>query len=177
MKRILVIILSLLSMTTAIMADELEDSLYYYFQQFDTAYKTGDLKKACDCHRNVLRIYVQGSQDVSQDTDFAGMLTVYGDLCRETENYKAAINALTESLRIFDTVYGNNHPYAVTSLNSIAWCYYHLGNYNQAIRLGTMAIDRFDHSFSSNSSKYALLLSDLATFHRYLGNYDEAIKL
>ena len=80
MKRILVIILCLISLTSFVLADEKEDSLWYYDQIIVSAQETGNIEAEFEGYRQLLRLYKEIEGDISQDTVYAVLETGYASL-------------------------------------------------------------------------------------------------
>lgn len=176
MKRILVIILGFLSMTSVIMADEKVDSLEYYLDQAYADYLNNNFNEACNCYKHALRLYKQKFGDISQDTIYASNEGVYANLCYQIGDYETAIESGTEVLEIYK-IYGTNNLQYAKCLNNLAVFYASVGNYNEAIQLISEASDIRKKLQGSNHPDYALSLNNLATYHAHLGHYSEAIQL
>jgi len=176
MKRILVIILGLLSMTSVIIADEKVDSLEYYLDQAYADYLDNNFNEACNCYRHALRLYRQKFGDISQDTIYASNEGVYANLCYQIGDYETAIESGIEVLQIYKT-YGTNNLQYAKCLNNLAVFYASVGNYDDAIVLISEALDIRKKLLGSNHPDYALSLNNLATYHAHLGHFREAIQL
>ena len=176
MKRILVIIFSLLSITSTLLADEKMDSLQYYFQHIPVAYKVGDYQDACLSYKNLLRLYGECFGDISQDTIYAQIEGNYAYLCHKIGDYKTAISLETEASNIYKK-YGTDNLQYATSLSILASYYYDFGNYIEAITLGTEAIEIRKEVLGINNIEYAKSLNNLAECYSALGDYNEAIRL
>ena len=96
MKRFLVFVILILTLTSALKADEKEDSLNYFVQQFSLAYQSGDIQKACNSLKNTLRLYKEIYEDVSQYTIYAFYGDVYAILCYQPSDDGTAANFETK---------------------------------------------------------------------------------
>ena len=176
MKRLFAIILCLISIASAIMADEKVDSLKYYRKQADTAILKNKKDKASSYYAKTLRLYKEIYRDVSEDTAYAEIASIYANLCYQSGNYKEAIKAGTEASNIYKIKGAYNLRFA-TVLNNLANCYTYLGNYNKAIQPGIDATDIFKEVLGNNHPDYASSLNDLASFYSNIDKFDKAIQL
>lgn len=108
MIRVLVIIFCLISMTSAMIADEKE------YSTDDITQRTKELE--CESYMNTILAYKQICEDVSQDTVYANLVLDYGSLCFKIGNYETAIEATSEASEIYKSVYGKDHPGYAKSL-------------------------------------------------------------
>ena len=178
MKCILVIFLSLVSMTTIVMADEKEDSLNYYVQRLTAAYESGDNHDACLSFKNALRLYKELAGDVSQDTVFASLEGEYGDLCFDLGDYESSLSALSEASEIYKTVAGEMHPFCGYSTGMIMYCYKQLGNYHEAQKQCEQVLRLHKEAEGNISSDeyYAFLKREYGTLCIETGNFDKAVE-
>ena len=159
MKRILVIILCLFSITSVVMADEKEDSLNYYVQRLTAAYESGDNNDACFSFKNALRLYKELAGDISQDTVYASLEGEYGDLCLNMGDYESSLSAFAEASEIFKTVAGEYHPFCGYSGGMIMYCNKLLGNYEEAQKQAQLC-------FETKMGLYILCSYKLEVTHR-----------
>lgn len=167
MKRLFAIILYLVSINVAIVADELMDSLTFYGHQVATAQQIGNQEEERDGYKNILRIYKRLANSVSKDTIYAGLATQYGTLCAQFEQYEQAIEATTEALIILQNVYGNDDIMCASVKGDIAYYYSELGNTNKAIQLASQALETVGNTLGRDNQTYFLLLKDLASYYSH----------
>ena len=177
MKCLLTIILFIFCTTSVVMADETVDSLDYYLQLADSAYEADNIEEECNYHEYALSFYLNEHEDVSQDTVYAFLLEQYGDICNRSEDYEAAIEALTEASQIYKSVFGESHPDYARSLSELASCYSNIGDYNEAIRKESEALEILKILLGNDNPDYASALEELAFYYYQKDNYDEAIRL
>lgn len=169
MKRLLLLILSLLSMTSIIMADEKANT------HDDFTLKVDQL--TLESQKSTIFAYKQICDDVSQDTVYAMLLHDYAATCAELGQPEAAIEAITESLNIFMSVFGERSHEYVTKLIQFASHYSRLGFHEEAAKLCTKATEITKKEWGKNDTNYITALNNLAIYSTKLGNYNKAIQL
>ena len=186
MKRILVVILCLHSITSAINADEMIDSLDYYTHQISIAEDSLNYQDAIYCYNNILRIYKILNGDVSRDTTYAGIERRYAEILSKIEirDWETALQLRTEASNIYKSSGVNNLEYA-KSLEELASSYSSLGNTDEAIILEEEAIiirksilntEQNDSINSKNRLEYANALKNLAINYSQISRPDKAIE-
>lgn len=176
MKRLFAIILCLISIASAVMADEKVDSLKYYRKQADTAIRNCRLKEACNSYVNALRVYKEINRNVSEDTVYAKIEGIYAILCYQAGDYESALQSGIEVLNIYKNKETCAIQYAKT-LNNLADCYSSLGNYKKALQLGLESIGILKKELGEEHPAYASSLSDLASYYSKSEKYNDAIQL
>ena len=186
MKRILVVILCLHSITSAINADEMIDSLDYYTHQISIAEDSLNYQDAIYCYNNILRIYKILNGDVSRDTTYAGIERRYAEILSKIEirDWETALQLRTEASNIYKSSGVNNLEYA-KSLEELASSYSSLGSTDEAIILEEEAIiirksildtEQNDSINSKNRLEYANALKNLAIKYSQISRPDKAIE-
>ena len=172
MKYSLIIILCFFCYSSTVMADESIDSLAYYYQLIDSS--TGEV--VSNGYENLLRIYKNSHEDISQDTTYARLLNDYAHhLCMPWWNLEKAIELSTEATNIYKAFEGNGLLYA-KSLENLAHPYSLLDKHEEAIRLMEEAIEIKKKLLGPNDLDYAYTLHTLAYQYLCIGNYNEAIR-
>lgn len=178
MKRILVIVLCLISMTTVIIANEMEDSINLYTEQVIKDYQSGDYDGFLNNVKNVTRIYKVLFGDVSHDMGYSRLVSAYSDLCYEIGYSQDAILLETEANRIKKNVLGETHSDFAISLSKLAEYYSDLGFYSKALELGTRASEILKkNTLGKDDIEYALSLDKLASYHYQLDNCIKAVEI
>ena len=184
MKRLFAIILCLISIASAIMADEKVDSLKYYRKQADTAILKNKKDKASSYYAKTLRLYKEIYRDVSEDTAYAEIASIYANLCYQSGNYEAAIEVLTEASQIYKSVFGKSHPHYLNAMEELAHFYRSYGvyysdhfNYGERIRLVNEAMKIIKSTFNIEHFDYIFTLELLSSLYSLSGNTQEAICL
>ena len=177
MKRILVIILCLISLTSFVLADEKEDSLWYYDQIIVSAQETGNIEAEFEGYRQLLRLYKEIEGDVSQDTVYAVLETGYASLYYQIGDYNSSISLLVNASQIFESVLGYYHSINASLLANIASCYSGLCDYQKAIEVGIQALEICRVVKGEDHLDYASLLGKIAGYYTSLNDNTKAIEL
>ena len=184
MKRILLLILCIISIASTSIANEMVDSLYYYRKQADTAILKNKKDKASCYYAKTLTLYKEIYGDVSEDTAYAEIASIYANLCYQSGNYEAAIEVLTEASQIYKSVFGKSHPHYLNAMEELAHFYRSYGvyysdhfNYGERIRLVNEAMKIIKSSFNIEHSDYVITLELLSSLYSLSGNTQEAICL
>jgi len=167
MKRLFAIILCLISIASAIMADE-------------TKYSSDDItlranQMACESQRNTILAYKQICEDLSRDTVYAKLLVDYSSSCYLIDDFETAIEALNDAAIIYKTVYGENHLNYAKAIYDLAGCYSKQGDCALAIQYGRVAVDKVRIVLGPEHPNYAMALNNLAGYYFDQRNYDEAV--
>lgn len=91
--------------------------------------------------------------------------------------YKNAINAGINALRLAKNIFDKNSLDIALSMNNLAQNYTATGDYKTAISLQTEALDLFKIHLPTNHPDIATSLNNLSINHLYLGNYQESISI
>ena len=176
MKYSLIIILCFFCYSSTVMADESIDSLAYYYQLIDSS--TGEV--VSNGYENLLRIYKNSHEDISQDTTYARLLNDYAHhLCLTLWprwNLEKAIELSTEATNIYKAFEGNGLLYA-KSLENLAFPYSLRDNHEEAIRLITEALGIKKRLIGSENRDYAYSLAKLAHEYLLIRDDNEVIRL
>lgn len=177
MKRLLIIVACILVFNYTIIADELIDSITYYAKQIAAAEQVSDQVAKREGYKNLLRVYKELADDVSQDTIYAGIATQYGLLCGEAEEFSTAIEVTTEALAILKNVVGENNPLYASIQGDVAYYYSGMENYEKAIQYASIAVKTTKETSGVEDPNYVLLVNDLAAYYSYNGNYEVAAQV
>ena len=175
MKRLFVIILCIFGIASSVLADEMEDSLVFYYQQVATAQQTSDILAECDGYMNFLRIYKALAGDVSEDTLYASIEGAYANLCFQIEDYETAIRVGKERSSIYKRHGANSHKYAL-SLVELSDYLYCNGKINEAIDVASEALEIRINLNGINHLDCATCLDNLAVLNSAIGYYNIAFQ-
>ena len=174
MKRLLLFLFCLISITSTVMADEKEDLMEYYLLQANYAYLSGDFSEARDNYENAFQLYRDIHKNISRDTVYAQYIAAFGRLCYLLEDYQAAISAASEAAKIYKTVHSANHLLYVQQLNDLATFNADSGNYKQAIKYASEATGLIKNILGPKDQYYAFSLACLAFYYSKLGLFEDA---
>lgn len=175
MKRILISILCIISMTSVIMADEKEDLIDSYLLQANYSYLSGDISEARANYDNAIQLYRNIHNNISRDTIYAQYVAALGRLCYMLKDYNAAISAASEAAKIYKTVYNPNHLRYAQQLNDLATFNSDSGNYQQAITYASEATSIMKSILGPEDPYYAFSLANLAFYYQKSGMYEYAV--
>jgi nephrocystin-3 len=88
--------------------------------------------------------------------------------------YNGSESLLRETLTMTEKVFGIEHPYTATSLNSLAYFLLEAGNYEEAELLLRRALSIFEKVLGPEHPETATGLNNLALLLKRKGNYEEA---
>ena len=174
MKRLLLFLLCLISITSTVMADEKEDLMEYYLLQANYTYLSGDFSEARENYEKAFQLYRDIHKNISRDTVYAQYMAAIGRLCYLLEDYQAAISAATEAAKIFKTVHGTNHLLYIQQLNDLSTFNADSGNYKQAIIYASEATALIKSELGPKDQYYAFSLACLAFYYSKLELFEDA---
>lgn len=175
MKRILILILCIISIASTMVADEREDLMDSYLFQANYSFLSGDISEARANYDNAIQLYRNIHNNISRDTIYAQYLAALGRLCYMLKDYNAAISAASEAAKIYKTVYNPNHLRYAQQLNDLATFNSDSGNYQQAIKYASEATSIMKSILGPEDPYYAFSLANLAFYYQKSGMYEYAV--
>lgn len=110
------------------------------------------------------------------DLDIVRTLTNQGNILRDRRNYEKAKESYREALTIYETIYPNGHPLAVTILYDMGFIYKTEDDLESALPYYEKARTIAMKYFPDDNLNIALPLSGIGEVHQSRGEYAVAVK-
>ena len=126
------------------------------------------------CARLVEQVQACTMLSATETLEFALLLSRAGYYLKEKGCYGEAELLHQQSLKVYQSQLGSDHPFIATSLNNLAGLYQAQGRYGEAESLYKQALAIWRSHLGTHHPDTASSLNNLATLYRSQGRYGEA---